>query len=132
MLGCMLQARRPELPFNTVHPLLLVKYGVASFKCLHPHPYSARHGVPSQDVVKWLLMYFFCALAWAAGFYVLYRNQRAGIGPYYGDMQDECLNIQMKLGEHFFRTFLFLLQVTFDGGGYWDCAAQSSYQVRSA
>ena len=35
------------------------------------------------------------------------------------------------MGAEFWRTFLFLLQVTLDGGGYWDCASQSGYQEPS-
>ena len=32
-------------------------------------------GCMLTDVMRWLLIYFFCAFAWAGGFYVLFRNQ---------------------------------------------------------
>ena len=82
-----------------------------------------------QDVLRWFLVFFFCALSWAAGFLVLFRNRRAGIGPHYGAHYDKCENIELKLGETFSSSFLFLFQITLDGSGtFWDCVIQSGYQ----
>ena len=82
-------------------------------------------GCMLKDVFRWFVIYFFCALAWAAGLLVLFRNRRAGVGPSYGDYIDQCENIEIRLGESFTKTFLFLFQVTLDGsGGFWDCVVQ--------
>ena len=82
-----------------------------------------------EDVIRWFVIYFFCALAWAAGLLVLFRNRRAGVGPSYGDYIDQCENIEIRLGESFTKTFLFLFQVTLHGSGeFWDCVVQSGYR----
>ena len=86
-------------------------------------------------MLVWTIIFVFCAIAWAAGLNVLFRNRRASpfiASPTLGirsGFSQECPEIEILLGDGIMRTFLFLIQITLDGGNFWDCASQSSYQV---
>ena len=62
---------------NTLCPCRAV-HNACSFTLL-PLARSAQRHRPhplAQDVIRWIVIYLFCAAAWASGLYVLYRNER--------------------------------------------------------
>ena len=80
------------------------------------------------DVSRWLIFYCFGALAFAAGVFVLYRNNRAAIGIKISELSEECMKLDTAFHD-FSSAFLFLVEITLDGGGYWGCFRQSNAEI---
>ena len=56
---------------------------------------------------------------------MLYRSDRAPIGLRFGELGDDCQNLEVELRD-FSGIVMFLLQLTLDGTGAWYCFRQSS------
>ena len=82
------------------------------------------------DVFRWLIIYAFGAMAFSAGLYVLYRNDRAAINRDGGTraLGEECDRLDGAL-DSVGETVLMLAEITLDGAGYWACFRQSSAEV---
>ena len=79
-------------------------------------------------MVRWIIIYLFCALGWASGLYVLFRNERAQGADHYSE---SCAGFERILGHSVSRTLLYLVEVTLSGANFWACAAESEYHVRA-
>ena len=75
-----------------------------------------------------IIIYLFCALGWASGLYVLFRNERAQGADHYSE---SCAGFERILGHSVSRTLLYLVEVTLSGANFWACAAESEYHVRA-
>ena len=50
-----------------------------------------------QDVLRWLVIYGFGSVAFSAGLYVLFRNQRAALGLSHNGLGEECAELSSAL-----------------------------------
>ena len=81
------------------------------------------------DVLSWMIIYSFGAIAFSSGLFVLYRNARAPLGLEFLQLGDrECTQIDSALNS-VSEVLLFLTEITLDGGGVWSCFRQSSADV---
>ena len=80
------------------------------------------------DVIKWLVIYIFGAVAFAAGIFVLYRNRRASLGIPINRIGDDCHELDAAF-QTFPEVLLFMIENTLAGADYWNCFRQSSSEL---
>jgi len=81
------------------------------------------------DVIRWSLLFVIVLLAFTSAQYVLYREQAAGIGPYFNEMFDACDNLDQEMSK-WHRAFYLLFEMVLTGEGHLECFRQSSIARR--
>ena len=96
---------------------------------VHPRAHALPNSNTGLNARSWTLIYLICALGFASGIYVLYRNERAFIGKAYHKIGDlDCTEFDTTVGRSLRDTFTFLLRQTLQGSDAWECTEQSAAQ----